>query len=126
MTAPAQLELRRAEAPTWGPRLNADQSKLKKWTPRRSGALLGYADVHLPSGLVINGLRIMTGRNGLWVAMPAQKQLDRDGQPRLDGNGKPVYSQIVEFKDKATADRFAELVLGLIRRENPDALDGGQ
>ena len=51
---------------------------------------------------------------------------DRDGQPRLDGNGKPVYSQIVEFKDKATADRFAELVLGLIRRENPDALDGGQ
>jgi hypothetical protein len=33
------------------------QAKLKKWTPDRSGALLNYADVQLPSGLIINGLR---------------------------------------------------------------------
>jgi DNA-binding cell septation regulator SpoVG len=61
----------------------------------------------------------MTGASGLWVAMPAQKQVDRDGQPRLDANGKPIYSQIVEFRYRATADRFAAMVLNLVRREHP-------
>jgi len=98
---------------------------LMKWTPRRSGALLGFCSVQLPSGMILNDLRIMTGRNGLWVAMPAQKQLDRDGQPRLDANGKPIYSQIVEFKDKPTPDRFRAMVLELARAECPGDLDEG-
>jgi DNA-binding cell septation regulator SpoVG len=95
------------------------QAKLKKWPPRRSRALLGFCSVQLPSGMISNDLRIMSGKNGLWVATPAQKQLDRDGQPRLDANGKPNYSQIVEFCNRATADRFAAMVLNLVRREHP-------
>jgi hypothetical protein len=66
----------------------------------------------------------MTGKHGPWVVIPAQKQLDRDGNPRLEGNGKPIFNQILEFRDHATADRFGAMVLELIRSEYPDALDG--
>jgi len=60
-----------------------------------------------------------------WVAMLSQKQLDREGQPRLDPNGKPTYNQIVEFVDRTAADRFRDLVLDALRREHPDAFSGG-
>jgi DNA-binding cell septation regulator SpoVG len=98
--------------------------KLKAWKPHRSGALLGFCSVQLPSGMILHDLRVMSGKNGLWVAMPAQKQLDRDGQPRLDANGKPIYSQIVEFVDRATAERFGAMVIDLVQRAHPGALDG--
>jgi hypothetical protein len=55
--------------------------------------------------------------------MPSQMQLDKDGRPPLDANRKPTYSQIVEFRDRATSDRFRAMVLGLVRRELPDALE---
>jgi hypothetical protein len=67
----------------------------------------------------------MPGANGLWVAMPAVKQLDRNGNPRLDTNGKQIFNQIVEFKDKTTADRFRDLVLELVLADYPgDLVDG--
>jgi hypothetical protein len=50
--------------------------------------------------------------------------LDRDGNPLLNDKRKPVYSQIVEFRDRATSNRFREMVLRLVRREHPGALDG--
>jgi DNA-binding cell septation regulator SpoVG len=123
MTALSQSELRRAERATWGQPPHTTekhavrQARFKKWTPHRSGALRGFCSVQLASGMVLNDLRLMTGKNGLRVAMPAQKQLNRDGQPRLETNGKPIYSQIVELKDKATADRFRDLVVKLVRAE---------
>jgi hypothetical protein len=74
--------------------------------------------------MVIHDLRLMTGKNGPWVAMPSQKQLDRDGNPRLDANGKPVFNQIIEFRDRATADRFSAMVIDLIRGAHSGALAG--
>ncbi len=99
-------------------------ARLKKWTPHRSGALLGFCSVQLPSGMILHDIRIMAGKNGPWCAMPAQKQLDRDGRARLDANNKPIYSQIIEFVDRATADKFSSLVLDLVRRAHPEDLDG--
>jgi DNA-binding cell septation regulator SpoVG len=131
MTASTEFERRRADAATLAPRPDTAeehvcrQARLKKWMPRRSGALLGFCSVQLPSGLVINGLRVMTGADGLWIASPAQKQVDRAGQPRRDANGKQIYSQIVEFKDKPTADRFRDLILDLVHRQYPGDLEGG-
>ena len=61
----------------------------------------------------------MTGKNGHWIAMPAVKQFDRDGQPRLDANGKPIFWPLVEFRDRATADRFNDMVIALVRAADP-------
>jgi hypothetical protein len=45
-------------------------------------------------------------------------------QARHDVNGKPIFNQILEFRARATADRFGAMVLNLIRSKHPDALDG--
>jgi hypothetical protein len=127
-------QLRRGERAAWGRRPDTSpeqavvaphprQPKLRKWTPHRSGPLLGFVTVELASGMVLGDLRIMTGKNGLWIAMPAIKQIGRDGNPRLDASGKPLFNQIIEFRDRATADRFNAMVIDLIRASHPEALE---
>jgi hypothetical protein len=112
---PSEGELRRYEAATWGANLDAQpnranrrtaarQARLRKWTPRPSGAL-------------------MTGKNGPWIALPARKQLDRDGNLRVEAKGKALFNQITEFRDRAGADQFSALVLSLIRAQYPEDLD---
>jgi DNA-binding cell septation regulator SpoVG len=88
---------------------------LKDCTPHRSGPMLAFLSVELASGMIVNGLRLMTGARGLWIAMPSQK--------RLDAGGKSIYSPILEFRDRATADRFNAMVIDLIRRQRPEALE---
>jgi hypothetical protein len=87
--------------------------------------MLAFLSVELASGIIVNGLRLMTGTSGLWIAMPSQKQLDRDGNPRLDVNGKPQFNQFIEFRDRATADRFNAMVIELVRAKYPEALGDG-
>jgi SpoVG len=85
-----------------------------------------FFSVELASGLILHDLRLMAGKNGFWIAMPAQRQLDRDGTPRTDANGRALYTQIVEFRDRSTADRFAAMVLALIREKHPGALGASE
>jgi DNA-binding cell septation regulator SpoVG len=118
-------QLRRGELAAWGrPNTSSGsltvvarrQAELRKWTPHRSGPLLGFVSVELASGLILNDLRLMAGRNGLWLAMPARR-LDREG-------GQRIFAQLVEFRDRITRDRFNRTVLELIREKHPGALEG--
>jgi hypothetical protein len=122
----------RAGTAMWGskphaesaPASSARQAKIRKFTPYRNaaGTVLGYLDVQLASGMIINGCRLMVGPAGRhWIAPPSQQQTNKDGCPRLDPNGKPIWSQIIEFVDNKTRDRFGELILGALRRDYPDA-----
>jgi DNA-binding cell septation regulator SpoVG len=102
--------------------------KIRRWQPYRNaaGTLLGYLDVELPSGMVINGCKLMIGSSGKrWVAMPSERHLDRDGKPRLSPDGKPLWSPIVEFVDKATRDSFCAQTLAALQRDHPNAFDLG-
>src|SRR5437867_12210592 len=96
-----ERQLRAGEAAAWGARPEANrqpqQARLRKWSPHTSGSLLGFLSVELASGLILTDLRLMTGKNEHWIAMPAVKQLDRDGQPRVDSNDKPIFNPIIEF-----------------------------
>jgi DNA-binding cell septation regulator SpoVG len=105
-------------------RLAAAAVKIAKLAPHRSGQMLAFLSVETPSGLVIHDCRLMAGRNGAWIAMPSKPQVDRDGNPRLDANGKALYSPVVEFANRAAADRFRDLVLDALRRQHPEALAG--
>jgi DNA-binding cell septation regulator SpoVG len=101
------------------------QPKLLKWTSYPSGAMLGFASVQLPSGMIVHDLRPMRGKNGHWVALPSQKQIDRDGRPRTDANGKEIWRALIEFCDRDTANKFRDQIIDLIKRAHPEALDGG-
>ena len=75
--------------------------------------------------MVVHDLKLIIGPTGKpWLAMPSRQQLDRDGNPRLDANGKQTYTQLVEFASRSAADRFRHLVLDALRLEHPEALAG--
>jgi DNA-binding cell septation regulator SpoVG len=102
------------------------EATIRRWTPLRNlaGTMLGYIDIELPSGMVINGAKLMIGPNGKhWLAMPSQKQVDRDGAPVMK-DGKQVYTQFVDFANKTFRDRFQQLVLDAMQRQHPAAFEG--
>lgn len=101
--------------------------KLAKFTPVTSaGSLLAYFDLEHASGLITRDWKLMRGPDGkLWLAVPSVKQTDRDGNPVIGDKGKPVYKNFIDFKDRATRDRFTEQVIGLIRNEHPDVIGDG-
>jgi len=45
-------------------------------------------------------------------------------QPRIDINGKPIFNQIIEFRGRATADRFSPMVIDLVCVADADFLAG--
>jgi hypothetical protein len=102
--------------------------KIRRWQPYRNsaGSVCGFLDEQLPSGLIVNGCRLMVGANRKhWIALPAQAQTNRDGSAKLDASGKNLWAQIIEFADRAAADRLRDDVLDALRRQHPGALDGG-
>jgi hypothetical protein len=87
--------------------------------------MLAFLTIELPSGLVLNDCKLMNGPKGRrWIALPAAKQLDPDGKPRIDDRGKPIWNQFVEFRDRATRERFEERVLSRLRRQHPELFEG--
>jgi hypothetical protein len=85
--------------------------------------MLGYLDPQLPSGMIINGCKLMRGPNGKhWIALPGIKQFDQNGEPVLDAKGKQIWSPVVEFADRSSRERFNTLILDALRRQHPDAL----
>ena len=111
---------------TWGgakpeaPRPATQMKIIKFSVVADAGSTMAFLDLELPSGMILQDLRLMRGPSGPWVAMSSTKQLDRDGNPVLDPNGKPKWRNHIDFRDRATRDRFSAAVLDAIRREHPD------
>ncbi len=102
--------------------------KIIKWAPcRQGGSTIAFFSAELPSGMVINDLKLMAGPNGgRWIAMPSVRATDRAGNLITNKQGKALYNNFMEFSDRETRDRFSEVVLAAIRADHPDAMgDGG-
>jgi DNA-binding cell septation regulator SpoVG len=93
--------------------------KIRRWSPHRNeaGTILGYLDVELPSGLVINQCRLMRGgpQGTLWIGMPSTKRPAGAGE-------KTRWDNIVEFATKAASERFQAAVLDALRQQHPEAV----
>ena len=55
--------------------------------------------------------------------MPSKPILDGDGRHALDDRGKKRYAPILSWPDRATADRWSDAVVELVRQQHPDALE---
>ena len=85
--------------------------------------MVAYVDIEMPSGMIGRDFKLMRGPAGeFWLAMPAVKETDRDGNPVLNDKGKPRYREFIGFRDRQTRDKFTAAVLGAVRREHPEAL----
>ena len=111
-----------ATAVGYGDKPPARQLRLISWQPFRKGPLRGFATVELPIGLRIFDVPIRTGTNGLWAGLPAKPEIDRDGRRKTDVNGKPVYAEVLRWRDRGLSDRFSQAVVALVRQAHPGDL----
>jgi hypothetical protein len=68
-----------------------------------NGALIGFFDVELPSGVKINGCTLLEKDDKRWIGLPSKEW--------VKGDGTKSYLPIVEIPDRADRDKFAALVL---------------
>jgi hypothetical protein len=116
-----------AEAIGFGGKLVAvRQAKIRRCTPYQNPArtMLGFISVEMPSGVIYHGLRLMVRPKGeRWIAMPNVKRRDDNDRPLLGDNGKPIYDRIIDFRGRATGDRFRDMILGALRLAHPEMFD---
>ena len=95
---------------------------IRDWRPMRKGALLGFAKVEMPSGMIISDVTILTGERGTWASPPSKPMVSRDGVALTDDAGKLRYSPIIEFVSKEVRNRFSEAVVAGLRAAYPEAI----
>lgn len=87
-------------------------------------SLRGFATVKMSNGLIIKDISVLTGRNGPWCSMPAKPVFGTDGKPKIGTNGRPLYTSILEWRDRDLQDKFSAAVIDLILAQYPNAFDG--
>jgi hypothetical protein len=92
------------------------------FVPLASGSMVGFVDVHLPSGMTLHRCSIFAKDGRAWVGPPSKQVIGRDGTVARDGNNKPRYEPCVSFTDRATQDRWSGLVVDALRATFPEAL----
>ena len=95
------------------------------WKPVAKGALLGFAKVRLGKALIVNDVPVLQSNGKFWASMPGKPVVDRDGQPMRDAKGKPRFSPILEWEDRAAQSRFSDAVVAAVQAEH-ELLGGAQ
>jgi hypothetical protein len=74
------------------------------------GALIGFFDVTLPSGMKLNGCTLLEKKDGSgrFIGLPSKEWSKADGSKS--------YVPIVEITDRAARDKFNAAVLPLAER----------
>jgi DNA-binding cell septation regulator SpoVG len=95
--------------------------KILRLTPvSTGGSILAYLELETPNGFVLRKAKLNARPRGdLWIAMPSQRRLDRNGNPIIGDKGKPLYTEFVGFRDRETRDRFTAAVIEAVRRQHP-------
>src|SRR5690349_16480409 len=96
--------------------------KIRAWRPVRKGALLGFCQVAMPSGMILIDVTILTGERGPWASPPARPMTDRDGTPLRDERNKVRYAPVIEFSSRNIRDRWSKAVIEVMRVAHPEAL----
>ena len=77
--------------------------QISDFRPLSKHTLKGVFTLRLPSGMIIHGCMLHESNGARWIGLP--------GKPYTDSSGKQTFSKILEFSDRATADRFRDAVL---------------
>jgi hypothetical protein len=74
------------------------------------GALIGFFDVTLPSGLKLNSCTLLSKKDGTgrFIGLPSKEWVKSDGSK--------AYQPVVEIPDREARDKFNAAVLPLAER----------
>ena len=85
-------------------------------------ATQGHASVRLPIGLKITDIPVCTSHGRTWASLPSKPILDRDRR-HVEEGGKKKYAVILQWGDRATADRWSDAFVDLVHQQHPGMLD---
>jgi hypothetical protein len=87
-----------------------------------AGALRGFCDVSLPSGMILYRCSVFGKDGKAWASAPSKQVIGRDGTVQRSANGKVRYEPTVAFVDRATQERWSAAVIEALRAAHPEAL----
>jgi hypothetical protein len=88
-----------------------------------AGALRGFADVTLPSGMVLHRCSIFAKDDKAWASPPSKQVIGRDGTVQKTADGKTRYEPTVSFVDRQTQERWSAAVIEALRLQHPEVLN---
>lgn len=89
-----------------------------------SGPLVGFVDAEFASGLVLLGIVVLQGKNGLYALPPGRPQLDATGRARRKPNGKVDYAPVIKFRSKDINDKWSQQIIEALRQTHASMLGG--
>jgi hypothetical protein len=88
---------------------------------RKGASLIGFADIQINEmRLVIKNISLHRRGHSHWVSPPGAAWI-KDNTVVLK-DGKPVYSQVIEFTDRATSRAFSEAVWRTVEAFDPEVV----
>jgi DNA-binding cell septation regulator SpoVG len=84
--------------------------RIVRWTPKRSGGIVGFCAV-LFGEVIVEGIRIQVGPDGLFAAMPA-RYWSRRWQP------------IVYFQTTGAYHQFSQEIVAALMKAYPEDFEG--
>jgi hypothetical protein len=95
---------------------------VEDFKPINAGAMRGFVDVHLPSGMVLHRCSVFAKGDKAWASPPSKQVIGRDGVVQKTADGKTRYEPTVSFIDRATQERWSAAVIDALTLTYPEAL----
>lgn len=105
-----------------GTTIAAKPLTVAEFKPISAGAMRGFIDVLMSSGLVLHRCTLFAKDDRAWVGPPSKQVIGRDGTVQRTADNKVRYEAVVSFKDRATQDRWSAAVIEAVRSTYPEAL----
>jgi hypothetical protein len=81
---------------------------IANWEPRIKNTLRGFFSVTLPSGMILHHVMLHESAETRWVGLPSREWINAAGEKQ--------HAKLIDFRDRATADRFKGAVLEALDR----------
>ena len=94
---------------------------LLEWKAVKKSTLRGFAKIRVGKALAMRDVALHVKNGRRWAQPPSRPMIGADGAIKMGDNGKPMYSPVVEWLDRESADRFSEAVIEAVEREHPGA-----
>lgn len=91
--------------------------QISDWKPREKGSLRGFFTVTLASGMVIQGCMLHEKDDRRWIGLPAREYMLQDERK---------FASIISFVDRATENKFRDLILAALDAYIDETEDEGR
>lgn len=94
---------------------------LADFRAHRSGALVGFASIVLPGGIVVEAITVYAKGESRWANPPRKPSISRDGHLERDEAGKVAYEPVIGFASAAARSAWSSAVVRAVEAAHPDA-----